>query len=353
MGGAVMMLISDDNDLMEEYNSDSEFGFVPDIPTIIIPKNIGELFKETIKNQQSADHKIILSIKFNAVLDNSNLLLELFFRSDDVKALGFFKEFQPYAERLRGKLTFVPVYKYNKFNSNVEYKGISKYLDNPCVKGYCTGKNNDLQITSPRIVLRENILQSCIYTKSQDAYWNYMVSFFELCADIYTPTFNPECSRNALKSIGLYSEIDEINNCIDNMMNENDTNTKIEQDYELYEKKKVYKVPELIINGIKYKGQWHGRYIFNAICNGFINDEKICRPQTLEEVKKSNYSNVKIFFTVIIILVIVMVILLLCYRRIVDKAINADFNERIGEQTRFSIEQRRYNNLAQVKSESA
>lgn len=352
MGGSMMILISDNNDLMDEYNSDNEFGFVPDIPTIIIPRNIGEIFIDTISTQTSFDHKIILTVKFNAIKDNSNLHLELFFRSDDIKALGFFREFATYAERLKEKLTFVPVYKYNKYNyvPDPDSKDPQNSI-NPCVKGYCTGKNDELQISNPRLVLMENIRQSCIYSISQEAYWNYMMTFFELCADLYTPTFTTTCAENTLKTIGLYSELKDIEKCMSIMMNEANTNTKIEQDYELFEKKKVYRVPELIINGIKYRGSWHGRYIFTAICNGFIDDEEICRAKTLEETN-SSFFNVKIFFTFIVIIVIFMIILLICYRRIVDKAINTDYNEMVQQQTIFSIEQNRYKSN-QVKSENA
>lgn len=99
-----MLLVSDDNTFKPDFNIDDQFGQRVDIPTVIIQKRVGDLFKEYF-NFISRD-KIILSIKFSGVKEDGVLEMDLFFRSDDIKALHFFKEFVIYYNRL-SKLLYI------------------------------------------------------------------------------------------------------------------------------------------------------------------------------------------------------------------------------------------------------
>jgi hypothetical protein len=75
--------------------------------------------------------------------------------------------------------------------------------------------NIALGITNPRIMLLENIRQSCIYyLHPQDIsiYWQYMELFAESCADVDRPSFNEQCSKDVMKYAGIDSE--EVNKCM-------------------------------------------------------------------------------------------------------------------------------------------
>ena len=144
-----------------------------------------------------------------------------------------------------------------------------------------------------------------------------MEAFTELCADPNNLTFNPECSMNALKSSSLYDLSDGIAECMKEMVA---NKGKIEDDYNLFNVKRVYKTPELIINNVKYRGDWYSRYIFNAICG----------------TPKKNYGWRFIGYTVIA-LAVVMVVLLIGYRRYVNRTLETSLNQRIEEQAMRTI----------------
>lgn len=100
-------------------------------------------------------------------------------------------------------------------------------------------------------------------------------------------------------------------------------------------------MPELLINGVKYRGSWLGKYIFDSICTGFLDDESICGTPGPEETKAESGFG---FGTILVILVLVClttVVLLICYRRIVNKSLEDSLNEKIQTQTIFSLGQYR------------
>ena len=96
---------------------------------------------------------------------------------------------------------------------------ITTDTDAPCIKPdkYCSVSNESMQIQNPRVVLLENLRQSCVYmTYSLDIFWTYMMNFSELCADINNPTFNEDCAHNVLALVGADKE--QINQCMKNLV---------------------------------------------------------------------------------------------------------------------------------------
>jgi hypothetical protein len=65
----------------------------------------------------------------------------------------------------------------------------------------------ELKVMNPRIILLENLRQSCIYhtyrVENLDMYWNYMINFAEACADPKNPLFTEECAVDMLKFTGI------------------------------------------------------------------------------------------------------------------------------------------------------
>lgn len=93
-----MILASDDETYKKKFNVDDQLGIRVDIPSIIIQKSSADLFRQYLS--QPIHDKIIISVKFTGEKENGFVELDMFFRSDDIKALHFFTEFQTYYEKL-------------------------------------------------------------------------------------------------------------------------------------------------------------------------------------------------------------------------------------------------------------
>jgi hypothetical protein len=82
--------------------------------------------------------------------------------------------------------------------------------------------NIDMRVTNPRVILLENLRQSCIYTLNTldiRPYWQYMMQFSDTCGDINNPIFTEECSKNIMDYVGLDHE--KVNQCMDNQIKSN------------------------------------------------------------------------------------------------------------------------------------
>ena len=137
-----MILVSNDETFKYFDNVDDKLGERVDIPTIIVKKSTGDILKEYIKkNKQS---KITMSVKFTGVKDGENLLFEFFLRSDDVKALHFFKEFEQYYRLLKNKFSFKPVYKYYRGIYSTSSDELDSERSEPCIKNsqFCGSTNS-------------------------------------------------------------------------------------------------------------------------------------------------------------------------------------------------------------------
>lgn len=185
----------------------------------------------------------------------------------------------------------------------------------------------------------ENIRQSCIYktfkTDNMDIYWNYMINFSDTCADINNPLFTEECAIDMMKFTGI--SVETINKCMKDSIES--LSGPIESDYNVFHSKKVLKIPELMFNGIKYKGSWHPKYMFDAICSGFIDDDSICATPKPEDLSSDSGIGAGGILIIIIVTIVAMVVLLICYRRIVNKSLEMSLNEKIQTQTIHSLGQ--------------
>ena len=77
-----------------------------------------------------------------------------------------------------------------------------------------------MRVSNPRVMLLENIRQSCIYklhTNDITPYWNYMIQFSDTCADLNNPIFTEECAKNIINYVGLNN--DDIHKCIEEQIN--------------------------------------------------------------------------------------------------------------------------------------
>lgn len=74
---------------------------------------------------------------------------------------------------------------------------------------------------NPRLILLENLRQSCIYseyfTLEPQKYWKYMITFSDTCLDLGKINFTEECSKSSLDLVGI--DEDKIKTCMINNIN--------------------------------------------------------------------------------------------------------------------------------------
>ena len=338
-GGRVMLIASDSNILEEEYNIDDPTETVT-IPTIIIAKDFGDIIREYTKLKQDKKEYIVISMKFSGVKEGGFVEIELFMRSDDTKARDFFTEFSYYKEKLGEKLKFVPIYKYSKFVNEQFDNTLNEKSYIPCVKEsrMCATSNRGLQIDNARRILLENIRETCIYQEfGQEIYWKYMTEFNTLCFDPKNPLFNEECALNVFKKDNTNeNDLSVLNRCMKQLI---DYESKIDNDYNTFAKRKIYSIPDLFINGVPYRGSWYSKYIFRSICNGFLDDSKICEGINPREYIKSQRIGNSVLIFIIIVTILVTTCSLLFYKKYINQNLEDALNERIQEQAMKSISQ--------------
>ena len=163
-----------------------------------------------------------------------------------------------------------------------------------------------------------------------------MIQFGKECINLKKPYFIEECSLNSVYSIGFNkNDYNDIKNCMQDLI---DFNSKVDDDYQLYNYRKVYEYPLITLNGIQFKGMWLPRTIFNSICTSFINDEKICGSPKVKKLSKDvNLYPSYLIMTIITILSVFTFILILCYRRAAFRSIDQTIREKIQTQTIKSI----------------
>lgn len=339
--GVALIIISSNNDFEEQKNFDDYDSKIITIPTLIIQKDSGDTIFDYIKNDNNA--KIILSISFKSVFLGGKINMQLFLRSDQVKALHFFTEFEQYFNRLGDKLNFTPVYKYTEclfcqFSDSLE----DLPLDSCFKEGkFCGAINQDLNIDNSRLVLLENLRQKCIFEKYDiGIYWKYMMKFSEICADLNLPTFDKACSKQVMRLVNI--ETSKVEDCMLTQITASDEVTNVmKQDYDLYTKYSVHRYPQIIINDIKYKGNWLAQSVFKSVCEKDLSNDPVCEPPKPEQQIDLNYYDEEIGIgTIILVIFIVLFCMLLivyCYRRIVNKTIEESIEDRIFNQTKSSV----------------
>ena len=154
--------------------------------------------------------------------------------------------------------------------------------------------------------------------------------------DIKNPLFNEECALSVLKNILTEKDISILNKRMTQMVL---NKSQIDNDYDTFNKRKIYSIPDLYINGIKYRGTWYSKYIFKSICNGFLDNANICEEKNPEEVisNKKEGNGVFIFFIIMIIIILVTSCYLMYYKKYINKNLEEALSEKTEGETLKSI----------------
>lgn len=342
--GAIALIIYS-NDFSDIQNFDDiELGSDLKIPTIIIDLASGIKINDSIVLGET----VFASVYFEELLTTKSMIdFELFIRSDNYKSLQFFSQFEQYFTKLKSIVNFIPIYKYNFCDECESSNNLIEGSDG-CWGNYCGSYNPDLKIVYSKQVLLENIRQKCIYkTFGIDVYWEYMKTFASICADLEIPLFNSKCSNSVLEKVGYSSEkIDEcMSKNLEAIGNQNwmpgDNNSLIKSDYLEFESTRVYRVPTIELNNIKYKGSWLAQHIYNSICAG-LSDHEACQSTPIVTTKGLSVGQIVAIslaglFTIFVIMY--------CYRRIGSRMIETSIDEKINIQI-----QRSFSNYSKMKS---
>lgn len=339
--GAQALLIYTDNfngAYFMNYD-DIEIGSDISIPTLLILTNIAVKINSTIISGTD----VWANLYFESIMSSTALEFQYFLRSDNIKALHFFEEFESYFNMIKKRVKFEPIYKYNQCESNCVSSNNMKDDEEGCWGEFCGGYNPDLKVENSKLVLLENIRQKCIFKKfGLDTYWQYMKNFSKTCADLELPLFNTKCSKDVM--ILLKIEETKVEKCMKeslDQINVKSTNL-ISADSEAISIFNVHRIPTIELNGIKYKGSWLGKHIFHSICVGLSDRKDLCDSQALSpNLFDDTYSTKGLPLSIIIIICVLIVLMMIlvgyCYRRFMNRSIENAIEEKIFNQTHKSV----------------
>lgn len=70
-----------------------------------------------------------------------------------------------------------------------------------------------------------------------------------------------------------------------------------------------------------------------------MNDNEICQSRNAVNVEESSEVGIGTFVLIALIITLIMLVVIMCYKRIVNRSLEAKINQKIQEQTIFSLGQ--------------
>ncbi len=129
LGSSVLIIISNDDTYKDTYNIEDKLSDSVSLPTIIVTNSSSK----DIVSQFKANVDVQISIKFEKKY-NDKISIELYLRSDNIKSLSFFKEFNEYYLLLKDKIIFEPIYKYYECSDCQISNTNDETPENSCVR---------------------------------------------------------------------------------------------------------------------------------------------------------------------------------------------------------------------------
>ena len=146
-------------------------------------------------------------------------------------------------------------------------------------------------------------------------------------------TFTSTCSLDILSLLNIDKSI--IDKCMIDAM-ENEANSLLEYEDKNYEGFKVYRIPTLVVNESKYKGNWYSHLFFETLCNDYFSHEPdLCLSKNLSRDKAGIGSIILIVMFVVLIMVIVIVL----YKKFIERFLDETIADKIKKQTQGSLGQ--------------
>jgi len=184
--------------------------------------------------------------------------------------------------------------------------------------------------------------------KSDADWWDYMIKAHSVCYNDFTE----DCSKMIHSRLGL--DFNKTQKCVDdsftNKNTEDEDNSVLGGDFEFWETTGYAMVPSVLINDIKYQGDFAPTYIFEAICAGFANPPDECDIDvnpSIDVAPTAKRSHVKFnWFVLIICIIIIFNIILVgvCIKRNKNQ-LKLQVMEAIGKHSQYKQFDRGSNTL--------
>lgn len=159
-----------------------------------------------------------------------------------------------------------------------------------------------------------------------------MAQFTEKCISKKNIDVSDDCMNPILKNVGL--SVEDIDFCMYELSQP--SNTVLEDDVNSFDIHHIYRVPTLLINGVKYKGNWYSHSFFETICEDyFSHDHEACKAKN----PSSSSSGIGAVIIVLLCVSVLLIIVLMLYKKFIERSLDETIAEKIKKQTQGSLGQ--------------
>ena len=146
-------------------------------------------------------------------------------------------------------------------------------------------------------------------------------------------SFKTTCSLDILSLMKIDKiKVDEC--MIGAMKDENNSILPFED--ENFEGHKVYRIPTLVVNGSKYKGNWYSHLFFETLCEEYFSHEHdLC----LTKNPSKSETGVGAIILIIILVLLILIIVIYLYKKFIERFLDETIAEKIKKQTQGSLGQ--------------
>ena len=295
------------------------------IPSMLIGKSDGEtLIKFAQKNIGAT-----LSAEF-AVKEKSDVAeIEIWYSSNNIRALDFIKEFDQYAHQLKGYATITPRFvTWGCPACSESFKADECFSDGK----YCAPNHikDDFNRVRGRDIIYEDLRESCLHKNLKKAgnephWWDYMKHVHSICFGF----ISEECSKTAHEDFQI--DWDETDRCVKESFLGGDhskaDNTVLRDNSEAWKEYGTLYWPSVTINRMTFRGDITPENIMEDVCANLATKPQACldfyeREHIKYEVtteKGPDSVSAELLIIVVCVLIGVNVLLILAYRRCVKK----------------------------------
>lgn len=295
------------------------------IPSMLIGKTDGEMLIEFAKKQSGAT----LSAEFAVKEKGKWADIEIWYSSNNNRALDFIKEFDKYAHKLAGYVKIQP-----RFVTWGCPACTKEFKDEECFSDgkYCAPNHikDDFNRIAGKDIILEDLRESCLHKEllkqnKEPKWWDYMKEVHAECFGFISRA----CSRNAHEKLELDFAATE--KCVDESFlgaNKSTADNLVLQDNaEAWKEYGTLYWPSVTINRMTFRGDITAENIVEDVCANLATKPKVCIDFYKEEniafeettVQGPDTVSAEVLILVVCVLVGVNVILILAYRRCVKK----------------------------------
>lgn len=169
------------------------------IPSMLIGKTDGDMLIEFAKTQMGAT----LSAEFSVKEKGATADVEIWYSSNNQRALDFVKEFDRYAHKLAGYVNITPRFvTWGCPGCRKDFKNAECFSDGK----YCAPNHmkDDFNMFSGQDIILEDLRQSCLHQNlvklsQEPKWWDYIKEVHSMCFGF----ISEDCSENAHKRLNL------------------------------------------------------------------------------------------------------------------------------------------------------